>query len=163
MQACKSEHSKKVRYLIAGRSEKKGGSTMTRILVVDDDQAIQEMLGMMLEGCGYNVLHATNGLEALEVLRTTPDRLVVLLDLHMPKIDGRGVLHAVAEDERLSTQHSYILLSATQDLSPYEPDPTLPPVPVVPKPFEMDDLLDTVDKVAQHIASPVGGSYHDLT
>ncbi|GAC1631452.1 MAG: hypothetical protein NVS4B7_19500 [Ktedonobacteraceae bacterium] len=128
---------------------------MTKILVVDDDEPIREMLCMMLESSDYDVLHARNGIEALELLRTSSTRLVVLLDMFMPKLDGRGVLRAVVADAHLSTFHSYILLSADPDLQTFttETSPSFS-VPVVAKPFEIDDLLQAVDKAVQWMASP---------
>ncbi len=125
---------------------------MTRVLVVDDDQSIREMLSMMLEYGSYDVLQATNGIEALEVLRTSSTRLVVLLDMFMPKLDGRGVLHTVAADPHLSTFHNYILLSADPNLHSFtiETSPTFS-VPVVAKPFEIDDLLKAVDSAMQSV------------
>ncbi len=123
---------------------------MAKILVVDDDEAIREMLCMMLEYSNYDVLHATNGVEALEALRTSTTRFVVLLDMFMPKLDGRAVLHAVATDPHLSTFHSYILLSADPDLHSFTLDTTPAfSVPVIAKPFELDLLLDTVAQAAQ--------------
>ncbi len=128
---------------------------MTKVLVVDDDEPIREMLCMMLESSDYDVLHATNGVEALELLRTSSTRLVVLLDMFMPKLDGRGVLRAVVADSRLFTFHSYILLSADPDLRTFttETSPSFS-VPVVAKPFEIDDLLQAVDQAVQRIACP---------
>jgi len=129
--------------------------TMTKVLVVDDDESIREMLRMMLEYSDYDVLHATNGVEALELLRTSSTRFVVLLDMFMPKLDGRAVLHTVATDPHLSTFHSYILLSADPDLHSFtlETTPTFS-VPIVAKPFEIDALLDAVQLAAQQAHVP---------
>jgi len=58
-----------------------------RVLVVDDDQALAEMLGIVLRGEGYEPVHCANGEEALETFRTTqPD--LVLLDVMLPGVDG---------------------------------------------------------------------------
>ncbi len=125
---------------------------MAKVLIVDDDESIREMLGMMLEYSDHNVLHATNGIEALEVLRASSTRLVVLLDMYMPKLDGRGVLQTVAADPHLSTFHNYILLSADPDLHSFAVTSTPPfSVPVVAKPFTIDDLLNAVDQAAHHV------------
>ena len=62
-----------------------------RILVVDDDRGIQQMLRVCLEGSGYAVEQAFDGAQALECIhRQSPD--VVLLDLAMPVLDGMTVL-----------------------------------------------------------------------
>jgi DNA-binding response OmpR family regulator len=58
-----------------------------KILLVDDEPAIRQMLTRLLAGEGYNVLPATNGAEALEFAGHA-DFDLVLLDLNMPGLDG---------------------------------------------------------------------------
>jgi two-component system response regulator (stage 0 sporulation protein F) len=61
------------------------------ILVTDDERGIRLTLKTALEADGYSVLEATNGREALEVVReNTPD--LMILDLNMPVMDGMSVL-----------------------------------------------------------------------
>src|ERR1700732_342346 len=58
-----------------------------RVLVVDDDAALSEMLGIMLRGEGFEATFVTDGDRALEAFRDThPD--LVLLDLMLPGVDG---------------------------------------------------------------------------
>ena len=62
---------------------------MKRILLVDDDTRIQQLLKLEFEDEGYHVLLASNGKEALSILVNTlekPD--LVILDLRMPKMSG---------------------------------------------------------------------------
>jgi CheY-like chemotaxis protein len=58
-----------------------------KILLVDDEHAIRQMLTRLLTGEGYNVLPATNGTEALE-FASHADFDLILLDLNMPGQDG---------------------------------------------------------------------------
>jgi CheY-like chemotaxis protein len=61
------------------------------ILVVDDDRDIRDSLIETLEDHGYRAAGAANGVEALSVLRTSPDPpCLILLDLMMPVMDGQG-------------------------------------------------------------------------
>ncbi|MDQ0874161.1 two-component system OmpR family response regulator [Paenibacillus sp. V4I3] len=60
---------------------------MTRIMVVDDDADIRELIRVYLAGEGLTVMQASNGQEALSMLETTPADLVVL-DVMMPLMDG---------------------------------------------------------------------------
>ena len=60
------------------------------VLVVDDDRDIRDSLIEMLEDHGYPATGAANGAEALEALRTRPRPSLILLDLMMPVMDGRG-------------------------------------------------------------------------
>ena len=67
---------------------------MARILVVDDDPAIRQLLTDVLEMDGYEVSIAVDGLAAVrEVQAATPD--FVILDVMMPGLDGFGVLSTI--------------------------------------------------------------------
>jgi DNA-binding response OmpR family regulator len=67
---------------------------MARILVVDDDPAIRQLLTDVLEMDGYEVSLAVDGLAAVrEVQAASPD--FVILDVMMPGLDGFGVLSTV--------------------------------------------------------------------
>jgi CheY-like chemotaxis protein len=72
------------------------------VLVVDDEEDIRATLLEILEGEGYTTAGATNGLEALELLRTsaTAPRLI-LLDLMMPVMDGWEFLTRIDDDSQL--------------------------------------------------------------
>ena len=75
-------------------------ASKTHILIVDDDTSIRETLRYVLEDAGYIVTEAQDGLQALEYLRKTPDPVIVLLDMMMPRLDGAGLLGTVAGDSR---------------------------------------------------------------
>jgi two-component system chemotaxis response regulator CheY len=127
---------------------------MTWVLVVDDDESIRESLRLILEDSGYGVLEATDGVMALNILRATPHSMIVLLDLMMPRLDGTGVLAAVADDPRLATHHAYILMTAgrrTLNLSLIRLLAELS-IPVLPKPFELDAILELVAQGAHRLA-----------
>lgn len=119
---------------------------MAHVLIVDDDADIRMSMRTLLEDIGgHSVLEAPDGLAALEILRSSEQRLVVLLDLLMPGLDGMGVLREVAADDTLASRHTYILVTVSRHASMPEVPPRLAAlVPVVPKPFDMDVLLDTV-------------------
>ena len=61
------------------------------VLVVDDDREIVRAIGILLEGEGYEVLKAYDGLQALDILSAHPVRLV-LIDVMMPRLDGLSAL-----------------------------------------------------------------------
>jgi CheY-like chemotaxis protein len=66
-----------------------------RVLVVDDDDELRELLAEALIDDGYEVITARNGAEAFDYVRHRRRQLdVVLLDLMMPIMDGRTFLHA---------------------------------------------------------------------
>ncbi len=73
-----------------------------KILVVDDEKDIVEMLKYNLEKEGYSVISALNGIRALEQARENkPD--LILLDIMMPEMDGWEVCKQLMKDERTST------------------------------------------------------------
>lgn len=62
-----------------------------RVLVIEDDPTIREVLVEVLGEHGYEAMGASNGREALDALASTSDRpCVILLDLMMPVMDGRS-------------------------------------------------------------------------
>jgi CheY-like chemotaxis protein len=67
---------------------------MAKILVIDDEQGIRELLDTLLRRKGYDVILAANGQKGLEIFRRErPD--VIVLDLKMPGMDGLTVLREV--------------------------------------------------------------------
>jgi DNA-binding NtrC family response regulator len=82
-----------------------------RILIVDDDPDIREVLEDRLTAQGFEATVAANGLEGLQAIRAeTPD--LVILDLQMPEMDGMTVLQRMAE-ERIDTTVVVVTAYAT--------------------------------------------------
>lgn len=74
-----------------------GGTPKTRVLVIDDDPDVVDMLGLLLRTKGFEVLKAYRGVEGYNVARRElPD--VVLLDIMMPNIDGYEVYRRLRLD-----------------------------------------------------------------
>ncbi|MBK8478070.1 MAG: response regulator [Opitutaceae bacterium] len=66
------------------------------VLVADDEEPVREVLSLMLNRLGFEVVAAADGLEALTRFQATPELFVaVLLDLSMPRCDGVETLHAI--------------------------------------------------------------------
>lgn len=75
---------------------------MTRILVVDDDPALSELLEALLATAGYEVGLAADGAAGLEAILAEPRPQAVVLDLNLPGLDGFEVLQAMRQrDVRL--------------------------------------------------------------
>ena len=84
---------------------------MTSILVVDDDQDLAEMLGIVLNGAGIAVDLVSRGDEAVEVFRNSqPD--LVLLDIMLPGLDG---IEVCREIRKQSTRVPIVMLTAKSD------------------------------------------------
>lgn len=126
---------------------------MSHILVVDDDDEVRDLLRMALEEEGHTVDEAESGRVALEKLRATSERLVVILDYLMPGMDGLEVLHAIAQDETLAPRHSYILMSAGRFFPADDEALRGLSVAVLPKPFDLDKVFQKVRQVAGALES----------
>lgn len=127
---------------------------MAHVLVVDDDADIRTSMRSLLEDIGgYTVIEAPDGLEGLKILRASMEPLVVLLDLLMPGLDGMDVLRQVAADEKLVRKHAYVLVTVSRLAQPLEFASSVEmEVPVVSKPFDMDDLLSIVAAAERKIS-----------
>lgn len=85
------------------------------ILVVEDARIMRHLMGRYLRQSGFsNVLEATNGVEALEVLRARPVDLVIL-DIIMPEMDGYETLAAIRADEGLR-RLPVIMITSVDDI-----------------------------------------------
>jgi DNA-binding response OmpR family regulator len=112
---------------------------------VDDEEDIRAVLQARFETAGFQVRTASNGMEALERIRSNPPDLVVL-DLMLPDIDGFGVCALVKRDQRLS-RIPIILLTAR-----YQPRDRLTAAALgadayLNKPFSADELLAEVHRL----------------
>ena len=122
------------------------------ICIVDDDQPERDLLRLALESEGYTVAEAASGQAALDLLRRTPHRCVVLLDLRMPLLSGTEVLRMVAAEPHLAARHAFILISAWPDRPPELASllETLS-VPAVRKPFDLEELLKVIAEAAERL------------
>jgi len=114
------------------------------VLIVEDDLDIRETFVEILEDHGFKTASASNGAEALKILRTA-DTLpcLILLDLMMPVLDGRGFRTEQHKDPRLS-QVPVVVVSAFRDAE--EHARALNPLAVLRKPPRLQELLQTVQQ-----------------
>ena len=112
-----------------------------RILVVDDDDAIRSMVERILRRERFAVESARDGFEAIEKLARN-DYGTVLLDLMMPRVDGRGVLRYL-QTERDAPPPNVIVMTA--DIHGAVEAAAAPAVVcVLPKPFDIGQLIEHV-------------------
>jgi CheY-like chemotaxis protein len=127
------------------RDKAEEANIMARVLIVDDDRAIRMMLCEILTLAGHQVHTATNGSEALSLLRVTPHSVIVLLGGIMPVMNGFETLDAVLRDERLARQHTYIPMSAQVGFPPWVRRRLgIPDLPMIFKPFTADQVIKAV-------------------
>ena len=68
-----------------------------KILIVDDEEHIIELIKFNLENSGYETLTATNGIDALRIIREESPRLI-LLDIMLPGMDGYDICKEIRKD-----------------------------------------------------------------
>jgi CheY-like chemotaxis protein len=85
---------------------------------------------------------------------------VVLLDLRMPEMDGAAVLRYVEATPDLASYHAFILVTATYRLVPrmLADIPRYLHIPILRKPFDLDDLLATVRRMDKRLHDVEPGS-----
>jgi CheY-like chemotaxis protein len=129
----------------------------TLVLIVDDDNGLRESLRAILQNEGHAVDEAADGVAALDRLRVSQQRSVVLLDCTMPAMDGRQVLEAVAADPELAQRHAFILMSASSDLHLVALDAKRLLgdrfIGVLAKPFDLEKLLVPIEFAARMLTA----------
>lgn len=121
-----------------------------RILVVDDNPAILDVLKIMLEDEGYEVETTMGEVNMKDMGAYLPD--VLLLDIWMSGVDGRDICKLLKSTE--ATKHiPVIMISATKDIEAIAQ--SCGADDFISKPFQMKHLLEIVDKyVNQYSAVP---------
>ncbi|MEZ4365218.1 MAG: diguanylate cyclase [Kofleriaceae bacterium] len=136
-----------------------------RVLVVEDDPALRETLADLLERHGYAVDVAVDGEHALEVASAQPPELV-LLDVHMPGLDGFGVSARLADDPR-TRRVPIVFLSGADDLMTRVRTVRLAEVDFMTKPVKPSELLSRIERVlsrgAEHARLRAAAHLDELT
>jgi len=111
---------------------------LRKLLVIDDDSRLLASYRDLLSPYGFEVLTAVDGNEAITLVQKNPDILLVILDLAMPKMDGREWLRWF----RGMRKESPVIVISAYKLDPA--DFELKPSVVLEKPFHVAELLDLV-------------------
>jgi CheY-like chemotaxis protein len=115
------------------------------ILVVDDEAAIREVIGEIFSTRGYEIVTASNGREALDVLRD-PERRpgLILLDLMMPVMSGFEFLERIGVDTTIASPPIVIMSAYLSEKKLPENCPVRPNARIQ-KPFTVASLLAIVE------------------
>lgn len=111
-----------------------------RILVVDDERDIGELVGNFLEGEGYEVFFTTNGLTALNFVRYGRPH-IVLLDVMMHGMGGLEVLEQIRE---IDPKVGVMMMTAFQEEDIGRQSLKLGAVDFIPKPIDFEYLAHTI-------------------
>jgi CheY-like chemotaxis protein len=126
------------------RSLRQRSQRRKRVLVVDDDAELAEVMASMvrLEGCEPTV--ARDGLAAVQMLSAGPKPDLILLDMHMDGFDGWD-LRAELDDMGLSTP----IVVVTGDENPHECAATIGAIAYLAKPFDFAELRRTIHQAIE--------------
>lgn len=122
---------------------------MQRILVVDDDQLIRDVVAEILEMSDYHVDKAANGAEALAFMRTRQPA-AVLLDLMMPIMDGWEFLRQCRRDPPCAPV-PVAIMSAARNASAMAAE--LGAQAFLAKPFELESVIQLVQRLVPQCAA----------
>lgn len=119
------------------------------ILLVDDYPPLLRNMAFLLEITGFNTLTASSGAEALLIMDAqTPD--LIISDIEMPGMDGFAFLSAVRKDERWQAT-PLIFISGRYELEDVMHGLDLGADDYLPKPFDIYDVLDSIQRTAPHL------------
>lgn len=128
---------------------------MKKILLVDDDPSILEVLGDFLEGEGYSVIRAGSGEEALSLLRGGAAPNLIILDMMMPGIGGMGVLEHLALPDG-SFRFPLLVLTAKSAMAEYFADKKIDGF--LAKPCAPEDLAAEVSRIVFQTSGASGAN-----
>jgi two-component system, chemotaxis family, chemotaxis protein CheY len=115
------------------------------VLVVDDEDAVRDVVAEALADEGYRVAQASNGQEALDAA-TSERPAVILLDMRMPVMDGWGFARAYRQAP--GPHAPIVVVTATQNAKKWCEE--IGGDECLPKPFEIEQLIDVVNRLARH-------------
>jgi DNA-binding response OmpR family regulator len=119
----------------------KGGVRMKRIMIIDDDKNIQQLLTNRLVANGYEVSLANDGLEALnQIEKIRPD--MIILDVYMPHLDGLSFFQELGYRSEL---RDIPLIVMTGVKSVHDMFASARVVKFLTKPFNSNELLSNIE------------------
>ena len=121
--------------------------TNDRILVVDDEETIREIVSSMLAGAHFQARQAASGNEALSILESSEEFDLVLSDLMMPEMDGIALLEQVKERY---PDMPIVMVTAVHDISIALATMRNGAFDYLTKPFERAQLLNAVGRALEN-------------
>ena len=122
-----------------------------KILVVDDEEHIVELISYNLSAAGYKVVTASNGLDAIKIAKEEKPRLI-LLDLMLPGMDGFDVCKEIRGDKEFKNT-SIIMLTAKGEELDKILGLELGADDYITKPFSVRELLARVKAVLRRVGT----------
>lgn len=112
-----------------------------RILIVEDEAAIVELLRLILTREGYEVESCQTGRDAIKMMKSFRPHLVIL-DVMLPGLDGASIVRIMGEDEELSSTPVIVTSALVESKKMFAPYPQVKGF--CSKPFALKDFVVTV-------------------
>jgi putative two-component system response regulator len=116
------------------------------ILIVDDDQAVRELIVSQVSYMGHRSIGARSGNEALYIARQEPPPAVVLSDLEMPEVSGVKLLQQLLE---LDSNIQVVMVTAHDDLDSVRRCLRAGAYDYLVKPYDLEELGQTIDRALE--------------
>lgn len=117
-----------------------------KVLIVDDDKEMVELIDLFLSNAGFITLAAFSGEEALEkTFQEKPD--LILLDIMMPRIDGWEVLRRIKNDPEVQGTPVAFITARTQNIDKMIGLSVMKAAGYITKPFSKQELLTEVRRI----------------
>jgi CheY-like chemotaxis protein len=123
----------------------------SRVLVIDNDSSMVLWVRSVLQSEGYDCRTAFGGEEALAILRTTPDILVAISDIHMPGMDGISLLRSLGSLAGAASVPRFIFLTAYPEVDFAVQALRLGAVDFLVKPVRPQELLNAVRSAIERV------------
>jgi len=126
-----------------------------KVLIVDDDREMVELIQLFLANAGYQTLTAVSGEAALEAaFRELPD--LILLDIMMPRIDGWEVFRSIRNDPHTKNIPIAFITARTQNIDKMIGLSVMKAEGYITKPFGKKELLEEVERILRSQGSGEG-------
>lgn len=117
-----------------------------KVLAVDDATTMRKMVAFTLRGAGYEVIEATDGVDALQKLSTSPFDLIIT-DVNMPRMDGIEFTRR-ARATLTARQTPILILTTESELTKKNEARAAGATGWIVKPFRQEQLIAIANKVA---------------
>ena len=123
-------------------------ASLGRVLVVDDDDVIRQLISVNLELEGFDVTTAVDGQDCLDKVKSV-DPVVITLDIMMPRMDGWEAASQLRADPE-TAGIKVVLLSARAQEADLQRGDRIGVDAYLTKPFDPDELIETIN----HLLAP---------
>ncbi len=131
---------------------------MKRVLVVEDEDSIREMVALNLKMAGWEVLEAPSAERALEQLQATPACDAALLDIMLPGMDGLSLCETI---RRGNSEIGIIMVSAKGQEADKIRGLSIGADDYITKPFSVSELVARVEALVRRVRRAAPGDPHD--